>query len=87
MPPGPRSFPVIGSLLSLRGSDVREDLCRLARQYGDVFTMDMGANRTVMLASYSAIKEALVTKNAQELSGRPQDIFVFTEVTEGKGGN
>ena len=84
LPPGPLSLPLIGSLLSLRNSDVREEMCRLARQYGDVFTMDMGMNRTVILASYDAIKEALI-KNAQALSGRPLDLFVFDEVTEGKG--
>ena len=84
MPPGPPSLPLIGSLLSLLGGDVREELCRLARHYGDVFTMDMGMNRTVMLASYDAIKEALVT-NAQALSGRPQDVFMTNELTQGKG--
>ena len=84
MPPGPPSFPLIGSLLSLLGGDVREAMCRLARRYGDVFTMDMGTNRTVMLASYDAIKEALV-KNAQALSGRPQDLFLIREITQGKG--
>ena len=84
LPPGPPSWPLIGSLLSLRSSDVREELFRLARQYGDMFTMDMGVNRTVMLASYDAIKAALV-KNGHALSGRPQDIFVFKDVSEGKG--
>ena len=84
LPPGPPSLPLIGSLLSLRGNDVREELCRLARHYGDVFTMDMGINRTVILASYDAIREALI-QNAQALSGRPSDMFVFEEITEGKG--
>ena len=77
-------LPVIGSLLSLLGGDVRKEMCRLARRHGDVFTMDMGTNRTVMLASYDAIKEALV-KNAQALSGRPQDLFLIKEITQGKG--
>ena len=84
MPPGPPSFPLVGSLLSLRGDDIREELCRLARRYGDVFTMDMGMNRTVMLASYDAIKEALV-KNAQALSGRPQDLLLMQEISQGQG--
>ena len=84
MPPGPPSFPLIGCLLSLLGGDVREEMCRLARRYGDVFTIDLGMNRTVMLASYDAIKEALV-KNAQALSGRPQDLFLIKEIAQGKG--
>ena len=86
MPPGPPSWPLIGSLLSLRSNDVREELCRLARQYGDMFTMDMGMDRTIMLASCDAITEALI-KNSHALSGRPQEMFVFKEFTEGKGRN
>ena len=82
LPPGPISLPVIGSLPFLRG-DIRKAFCRMSQTYGDVFTMDMGSRRTIVLASYASIKEALVNK-ALAFSGRPMTIFI-KEIGVGKG--
>ena len=62
----------------------REKFLQLSKRHGDVFTLDMGMTRMVILASYDVIKEALV-KNADVTAGRPMDMFLFSEVAEGKG--
>ena len=84
LPPGPPSLPFIGSLLSLRGDDVRETMLSLARKYGDIFTLDMGNTRMVVLASYDRMKEVLV-KNGLATSGRSDGHVVWRELTQGRG--
>ena len=61
LPPGPISFPVIGSLPYL-GGDIRVAVEKLRVKYGAVFMVYMGPVRTVIISGYDAIKEALVTQ-------------------------
>ena len=70
-PPGPPNLPLIGSLPFLGGADMREPLRRMREKYGDVFTVYVGVQRMVVLASYAAIKEALVIRG-HAFAGRPQ---------------
>ena len=84
MPPGPLSLPILGGVLSLGGGDVRESMLNLKKKYGDVFTIDLGKQRIVVLSSHAAIKEAFV-KNSHAFSSRPDDLFFITEITQGNG--
>ena len=83
LPPGPRKWPIIGSLPSMLG-DITVRLGELRDIYGDVFTIQMGPRPTVVLASYEATKEAFV-KQGGAFSGRPQDDFITKEIAQGKG--
>jgi len=83
LPPGPLSFPVIGSPSLLGSSDIRKKLIKMAKQYGDVFTIFLGSSRVVVLNGYDAIYDAFA-KNARVFSGRPKT-FSFTEVAQGYG--
>ena len=86
LPPGPLSLPLIGSALSLWGPDPRKAMLRLAQQYGDIFTLDLGGTRTVILASYDVIHEILANNGAAS-SGRPLNnlgIKILTENGKGK---
>ena len=47
-------------------------------------TVYLGSRCTVMLNSYDIIKEAFV-KLGHAFSGRPQDLFFITEITQGLG--
>ena len=85
LPPGPVPLPVIGNLLSL-GPDPREPLLDIRRKYGDVFTIYLGARRTIMLCSHEVIKEAFV-KFSNVFTGRPQDLFFVEEIMKGRGKN
>ena len=64
LPPGPLSFPVIGSLPYL-GRDTKASLAKLALKYGDVFTLYLGPTRTVVINGYDAIKEALIAQSGE----------------------
>ena len=59
LPPGPPSFPVIGSLPFLVGHP-RKVFSKLADKYGDVFTVYVGSARMIVLNKYDVIKEALL---------------------------
>ncbi|KAL8570718.1 hypothetical protein ACOMHN_039153 [Nucella lapillus] len=70
LPPGPGpALPLLGHL-HLLTKDPRPQFCTWRRQYGDVFSLYMGERLVVVLASYSAIHEALVNF-ADVFSNRP----------------
>ncbi|MFT7811130.1 cytochrome P450 2K1-like [Arapaima gigas] len=61
-PPGPRPWPIIGNLHILNAQQPDETMCKLAKQYGDVFTFHMGTDKYAVITGYEAVKEALVNQ-------------------------
>lgn len=57
--------------------------CQLSERYGPVFTVHLGCQKTVVLAGYEAVREALVG-TGQELADRPP-IAIF-QLIQGGGG-
>ncbi|KAM7228620.1 hypothetical protein CapIbe_021074 [Capra ibex] len=82
-PPGPWPLPLVGNLHLLRGAQQDEALMQLSKQYGPVFTVHLGHQKTVVLTGYEAVKEALVGTR-QELAGRPP-IAIFQLINRGGG--
>lgn len=82
-PPGPRPLPLVGNLHLLRGAQQDKALMQLGKQYGPVFTVHLGHQKTVVLTGYEAVKEALVG-TGQELAGRPP-IAIFQLINGGGG--
>nr|XP_055196123.1 cytochrome P450 2W1 [Nyctereutes procyonoides] len=82
-PPGPRPLPLIGNLHLLRVSQQDQSLMELSEQYGPVFTVHLGRQKTVVLAGYEAVREALVG-TGPELADRPP-IAIF-QLIQGGGG-
>ncbi|XP_076441361.1 cytochrome P450 2B4-like [Babylonia areolata] len=83
LPPGPGpALPLLGHL-HLMPKDPRAQLWTWRRQYGDVFSLYMGGKLVVVLASYSAIREALVTF-ADVFSDRPHS-FLIAQISKNKG--
>ncbi|KAL0968538.1 hypothetical protein UPYG_G00268160 [Umbra pygmaea] len=74
-PPGPQLIPIIGNLLHLSVENPLENLEKLAKRYGNVFSIYIGGRPAVILNGVEAMKEALVTK-ALDFAGRPQDLMV-----------
>ncbi|XP_076589334.1 cytochrome P450 2D15-like [Chaetodon auriga] len=74
-PPGPRPIPIIGNLLELNLKNPIADLNRLAKRYGNVYSMFIGPRPAVIINGVQALKEALVNK-AADFSGRPQNLMV-----------
>jgi len=70
LPPGPRGFPVIGSL-HLLGKHPHRDLAQLAKTYGPVMSLWIGAKLTVVASSPAAAEEILRTQRPN-FSSRPK---------------
>ncbi|KAM9351531.1 cytochrome P450 2D15-like [Symphorus nematophorus] len=80
-PPGPRSIPILGNLLELNLENPIPDLKRLAKCYGNVYSLFIGPSPVVVINGVEALKEALVNK-AADFSGRPQDLMVNHSVQQ-----
>ncbi|XP_044518579.1 cytochrome P450 2C19-like isoform X4 [Gracilinanus agilis] len=83
LPPGPAPFPIIGNILQLDLKNVPESLCKLAKEYGPVFTLQMGFQRVVVLHGYKAVKEALID-HGDKFAARGS-IPVFEFISQGLG--
>ena len=69
LPPGPFSWPVIGNL-HLLGNKPHERLTELAKAFGDVYRLQLGSRRVIVLNSLDCVKETLVKKSS-DYSSRP----------------
>ena len=69
LPPGPFSWPIIGNL-HLLGSKPHERLTELAKTFGDVYRLQLGSRRVIVLNSLDCVKETLVKKSS-DFSSRP----------------
>ena len=69
LPPGPMSWPIIGNL-HLLGSQPHQRLTDLAKSFGDVYRLQLGSRRVIVLNSLHYVKETLVKKSG-DFSSRP----------------
>ena len=67
-PPGPWGYPIIGNLKLLQDKP-HLHLTYLKEKYGDVYSLQLGRYRTVVVCSLDGIQEGLV-KNSPMFSGR-----------------
>ena len=68
---GPRPLPLIGSLHKLAGDGGPfEAFTRMAKVYGDIYSIKLGVADCVIVSSYPLIKEVLITKGGH-FGGRP----------------
>jgi len=64
--PGPRSWPLIGSLHLLGGYEVPyAAFTHLAKKYGQIVRLELGNQKCLVVNGLSNIKEVLITKGAQ----------------------
>lgn len=84
--PGPRPWPLIGSLHLLGGSETPfQAFSALSKLYGNVFSIDLGTSRCVVVNNFRLIKEVLITKGA-DFGGRP-DFLRFHKLFGGDRNN
>ncbi|XP_051807657.1 cytochrome P450 2F2-like [Acanthochromis polyacanthus] len=74
-PPGPPVLPILGNILHINPQNPLEDLDKLRKSYGDVYSLFIGRRPNIVINGVKAMKEAMVIK-AAEFAGRPQDTFV-----------
>ncbi|XP_044521647.1 cytochrome P450 2C19-like isoform X1 [Gracilinanus agilis] len=85
LPPGPVPLPIIGNILQLNLKNIPESLCMLAKEYGPVFTLQLGIQRIVVLHGYKAVKEALIDHGDQFAARGHMPIFEFVSNGFGVG--
>nr|XP_034966283.1 cytochrome P450 2K6-like isoform X3 [Zootoca vivipara] len=83
LPPGPRPLPLIGNLHIMDLKRPYRTMLKLSKQYGPVFSIQMGPRKTVVLAGYETVKEALVNQ-ADAFADRPI-VPMFQELSQGFG--
>lgn len=70
-PPGPRPWPIIGSLHLLGGyKSPFEAFTALSKVYGDIFGISLGPTQCVVVNNFRLIKEVLINKGG-DFGGRP----------------
>lgn len=74
LPPGPPLVPVLGNLLSVASADPLANLTRLRKKYGDIYSVYVGRELTVVLNGYEVITGALVKKGSV-FSRRPMNPY------------
>ncbi|KAM8953696.1 cytochrome P450 2K4-like isoform 2-T2 [Pelodytes ibericus] len=84
-PPGPKPLPIIGSLhlLLMKRKRPHKIFQELAKEYGSVFSIQLGSKKMVVLCGYEAVKDALVN-HAEEFAERPA-VPVIDKIFNGHG--
>ncbi|KAK2098919.1 hypothetical protein P7K49_024370 [Saguinus oedipus] len=66
------SLPLVGSLPFLpRHGHMHQNLFKLQKKYGPIYSLRMGSNNTVIVGNHQLAKEVLM-KKGKDFSGRPQ---------------
>ncbi|CAH1780864.1 unnamed protein product [Owenia fusiformis] len=79
--PGPKGIPIFGNALQVYLQHIHNDLLRWAEEYGPIFKLNFAGELVVVLNSFDAIYDALVTKSA-DFAGRPNDTFRIKRLFE-----
>ncbi|NXA13396.1 CP2K1 protein, partial [Sapayoa aenigma] len=82
-PPGPRALPIIGNLHLFDLKRPYRTYLQLSKEYGPVFSVQMGQTKVVVISGYETVKEALVNQ-ADAFAERPK-IPIFEDLAKGNG--
>ncbi|XP_060098790.1 cytochrome P450 2J4-like [Heteronotia binoei] len=82
-PPGPLRLPISGGLWRFRCKMPQKSFAKLAKQYGNVYTLWMGQLPMVVLCGFQAVKEGLIN-HSESLTDRPMTPFLKA-LTKEKG--
>ncbi|XP_075717029.1 cytochrome P450 2K1-like [Rhinoderma darwinii] len=82
-PPGPKPLPIIGNALIMNLSKPHKTFLELSKEYGKIFSVQIGFDKIVILCGYETIKEALID-HGDEFSDRPK-LELFSKTTKDHG--
>ncbi|XP_044145594.1 cytochrome P450 2K4-like [Bufo gargarizans] len=80
-PPGPKPLPILGNILMMDMWKPYKTFVQLSKEYGTVFSVQMGRTKFVILCGYETIKDALIN-NAEVFSDRPQNPLFTNSVKD-----
>ncbi|KAK6621627.1 hypothetical protein RUM44_001434 [Polyplax serrata] len=84
--PGPRPWPLIGSLHLMGGSsNPFEVFTKLSKTYGSIYSITLGSSSCVVVNSFNLIKKVLISKGGH-FGGRP-DFIRFHKLFGGDRNN
>ncbi|KAH7440093.1 hypothetical protein KP509_04G090900 [Ceratopteris richardii] len=79
LPPGPFRWPVFGNWFQVGDNLNHKRLALLARKYGDIFMLQMGERRIVVVSSSELAKEVLHTQGVEFASRKGNIVYdIFT---------
>lgn len=76
-------MPIIGNMHILNLKRPFKTFLELSKEYGPVFSVQIGSQKMVILCGYEAVKDALVN-HAEEFSDRPY-VPIFHDISKGYG--
>ncbi|XP_077147752.1 cytochrome P450 2K4-like [Ranitomeya variabilis] len=82
-PPGPKPLPIIGNVLMMDTGRPHNTFMQLAKEYGPIFSIQIGMSKSIVLCGYDTIKDALVN-NADYFAEKP-DTPLLLEALKGYG--
>nr|XP_056712813.1 cytochrome P450 2K6-like [Euleptes europaea] len=82
-PPGPKQLPFIGNLHQMDPKRPHLTMLKFSKQFGPVFSLQLGLQKMVVLTGYETVKEALVNQ-ADAFAERPK-IPIFEDYQHGHG--
>lgn len=80
--PGPRGYPLLGSLPSLRGTVTSDEYRIWAQRYGDVFQVQLGNVPAVIVNSAAAARALFITQR-EATNSRPVFHVLHKKVQQG----
>ncbi|XP_056871630.1 cytochrome P450 2K1-like isoform X1 [Takifugu flavidus] len=81
--PGPEALPLLGNLHQLDLKRLDCHLVQLSQKYGPIFRVYLASKKVVVLAGYTAVKQALV--NQAEDFGEREIFPIFHDFNKGNG--
>ncbi|ETE58753.1 Cytochrome protein, partial [Ophiophagus hannah] len=82
-PPGPPFLPIFGNVWAFQTRNKEDILKKLAKKYGNIYTLWLGNRSVVVLSGFKAVKEGLVGYG-EEFGGRTLSAF-FSSQRKGRG--
>ncbi|XP_077997858.1 cytochrome P450 2U1-like [Glandiceps talaboti] len=73
-PPGPWGVPILGSMIYV-SAKVYKDMMRLAKTYGNVYSLKMGKDVIVVVNGIESVKEVLIRKGT-DFADRPRNEWI-----------
>lgn len=80
--PGPRGYPVLGSLFSLQGKIPSDEYRKWSKIYGDVYQVQLGNTTAVIVNTASAARDLFISQR-EATNGRPKFYVLHSKVQKG----
>jgi hypothetical protein len=80
--PGPRGYPILGSLYSLRGKIPADEYRKWASIYGDVFQVQLGNTTAVVVNTAASARDFFISQR-EATNGRPRFYVLHSKVQKG----